>query len=135
MEVLKVFLSSCGAALVAGIFSIILANKNAKKAKKESDDEVVKRLDSLSDKLDAHIKEDSEAKTDEARGRIIRFGDEVRRGIPHTEEHWTDVLRDVDRYEKYCENHPSYENNRATRTIKHLKDVYDEHLRKNDFLK
>ena len=135
MKILEIFLSSCGAAIVAGIFSLILANKKAKQAKEESDSVVLKRLDSLSDKLDAHIKEDCEAKSDEARLRVLRFGDEVRRNVQHTEEHWADILRDIDRYEDYCDKHPEYENNRATRTIQYLKGVFDEHLKKNDFLK
>ena len=114
MEILKTFISACGAAIVAGIFSLILANKNAKKA---------------------HIQEDAAAKADESRSRILRFGDEVRRGVLHTEEHWIDILLDVDRYEDYCETHPTYENNRATASIKYLKGVFDGRLEKNDFLK
>jgi hypothetical protein len=146
MEVLKLFLSSCGAAIIAGLFSLVLASKSAKRAKEEAeamakkekekeDNAILKKLDMLSSKLDEHIKEDNEAKTDEARLRVLRFGDEVRRGIQHTEEHWVDILRDIDRYEDYCEKHPEYENNRVTRTIEFLKGVFDVRLKKNDFLK
>ena len=128
MEILKTFISACGAAIVAGIFSLILANKNAKKARKDEDNQVMM-------KLEAHIQEDAAAKADESRSRILRFGDEVRRGVLHTEEHWIDILLDVDRYEDYCETHPTYENNRATASIKYLKGVFDGRLEKNDFLK
>ena len=134
-QAFQTFISACGAAIVSGIFSLILAKSQAKKEKKKETDRISEQIDSLSGKLDEHIAQDAESKADDARSRIIRFGDEVRRGIPHTEEHWVDILRDVDRYEDYCEAHPSYENNRATRTIAHIKEVYDEHLRKNDFLK
>ena len=135
MEILKILLSSVLPAIIAGLFSVILANKTAKKEKEREQNEILIRLDKLSNKLDEHIKEDLEAKTDEARLRILRFGDEVRRNISHTEEHWVDILRDIDRYEDYCDQHPEYENNRATRTVSYLKDVFDEHLKSNDFLK
>ncbi len=135
MEVIKVILSDVLPAVIAGVVSVILANKAAKREKEKEQNEVVEKLDALSCKLDSHIQEDCEAKADEGRLRVLRFGDEVRRGIQHTEEHWTDILRDIDRYEAYCDSHPNYENNRATRTIQYLKNIFDEHLENNDFLK
>lgn len=135
MEVVKVILSDVLPAVIAGVVSVILANKAAKREKEKEQNEVVEKLDELSCKLDSHIQEDCEAKADEGRLRVLRFGDEVRRGIQHTEEHWTDILRDIDRYENYCDTHPNYENNRATRTIQYLKNIFDEHLENNDFLK
>lgn len=135
MEVVKVILSDVLPAVIAGVVSVILANKAAKREKEKEQNEVVEKLDELSCKLDSHIQEDCEAKADEGRLRVLRFGDEVRRGIQHTEEHWADILRDIDRYENYCDTHPNYENNRATRTIQYLKNIFDEHLENNDFLK
>ena len=146
MEVLKLILTTCGAAIVSGLVSLGIASINAKKEKaaaeaaakerkEQEDNAILKKLDGLSNKLDEHIKEDNEAKTDEARLRVLRFGDEVRRGVLHTEEHWADILRDIDRYEDYCDKHPDYENNRATRTIQFLKNTFDARLKKNDFLK
>lgn len=135
MEILNTIITCCGAALVTGIFSVILANKGIKKERQAADNAVMERLDALDAKLEQHIQQDAAAKADEARSRILRFGDEVRRAILHTEEHWADVLHDIDRYEQYCDTHPDYENNRAKHTIKYLKDVYDGRLKKNDFLK
>lgn len=127
MEILKAIITACGGAAVAGIFSLILANRKNKS-------EIVKRLDALDGKLVKHIEDDAACRADEARSRILRFGDEVRQGVLHTSEHWADVLRDIDRYEKYCASHPQYENNRAANTIHHLNSVYASHLTKNDFL-
>lgn len=135
MELLKTIISCCGAALVTGIFSVILANKGIKKERQAADDAVMAKLDALGKQLDEHIRKDAAAKADESRSRILRFGDEVRREILHTEEHWIDILLDIDRYEDYCDTHPNYENNRATHTIQYLKNVYDGRLKKNDFLK
>lgn len=135
MEILKAFITSCGAAIIAGIFSLILARRNSKKEREEANNQVIAKLTSLDTKLEQHIQQDAAAKADDSRSRILRFGDEVRREILHTEEHWIDILLDIDRYEDYCDTHPNYENNRATHTIQYLKNVYDGHLKKNDFLK
>lgn len=128
MEIIKAIITACGGAAVAGIFSLILANR-------KNNNEIVKRLDALDGKLVKHIEDDAACRADEARSRILRFGDEVRQGVLHTAEHWADVLRVVDRYENYCSGHPMYENNRAANTIQHLNSVYAGHLKKNDFLK
>ncbi len=135
MEILNTIITCCGAALVTGIFSVILANKGIKKERQAADNAVMEKLDVLGAKLEQHIQQDAATKADEARSRILRFGDEVRREILHTEEHWIDILLDIDRYEDYCDAHPNYENNRATHTIQYLKNVYDGRLKKNDFLK
>ena len=44
MEILKTIITACGGAAVAGIFSLILANRKSKS-------EIVKRLDALDVKL------------------------------------------------------------------------------------
>lgn len=128
MEILNTIITACGGAAVAGIFSLILASK-------KNNSEITRRLDALDGKLSKHIEDDANRQADEARSRILRFGDEVRQGVLHTSEHWADILRDVDRYEKFCAEHPQYENNRAASTIHHLNSVYATHLAKNDFLK
>ena len=70
-------------------------------------------------------------KANQARTRILRFGDEARRGLPHTQEHWEDVLRDIDAYEKYCDSHKEYINSKAVSTIAFLRARYAEHLEQN----
>ena len=85
------------------------------------------------DKLDAHIKKDDENRADERRTNILRFNNELIRGLPHTKEEFVDILADIDVYERYCEKHPEYENNRAVHAIANIGRVYDERLRKHDF--
>ena len=57
------------------------------------------------DKLDAHIKKDDENRADERRTNILRFNNELIRGIPHTKEEFVDILADIDVYERYCKNY------------------------------
>lgn len=46
-----------------------------------------------------------------------------------------EVLADIDFYERYCETHKEYKNNRAIRAIANISRVYDERLIKHDFLR
>lgn len=135
MEIIKALIMACGGAAVTAVAALISEKKKWERARADADREIVKRLDGIETKLDNHIEDDANCRADEARNRILRFGDEVRQGVLHTAEHWADILRDVDRYEKFCDGHPNYENNRAANTIQYLNEVYAGHLKKNDFLK
>jgi hypothetical protein len=69
-----------------------------------------------------------------SRTHILRFGDEILHGVPHSKEHYEQILIDVDSYEEYCNNHPEYRNNVAVATIKHIKKMYQKHLEEDSFL-
>lgn len=68
------------------------------------------------------------------RTHILRFGDEIRLGVDHSEEHFDQVLYDISKYEKYCKSHPAYVNNKAEATIHLIKQTYEDCLSKNKFL-
>lgn len=69
-----------------------------------------------------------------ARVRILRFGDEVSRGMKHSEENFEQVLSDIDAYEHYCQIHPEFRNNQTVTTTKLIKENYKERLEKRDFI-
>ena len=97
--------------------------------------EVIADVQSTKRILEAHIAIDNERAADGNRQRILRFNDEVMRQIPHTEEHYIEVLKDIDDYEAYCRDHTEYKNSRAVFAIENIKRVYARRLEKNDFLK
>lgn len=68
------------------------------------------------------------------RVRILRFGDEVRRGIRHSEESFDQVLSDIDDYERYCKAHKDFKNNKTVATTKKILTVYSQRMDTNDFL-
>ncbi len=70
----------------------------------------------------------------DCRARILRFGDEVLHGYEHSKDHFDQILRDVDGYERYCAAHPEFENNVTELTSRRIKDVYMKRLDENDFL-
>lgn len=78
--------------------------------------------------------ENREIHAKDCRVRILRFADEIYIGTNHSHEHYKQVLGDITHYEKYCAEHPSFENQIAVSAIRHIKETYDTHIRKHDFL-
>lgn len=85
-------------------------------------------------RLDAHIQMDDERNADLHRVRILQFNTELLRNIRHTKEDFTEILYNIDCYEKYCSEHPEYQNKRAVHAIKNIDRVYDECMKNHDFL-
>ena len=52
----------------------------------------------------------NESEATDARYRILRFDDEIRHHVKHTEEHFNQIMDDIDEYERYCSAHPNYKN-------------------------
>lgn len=84
--------------------------------------------------LEKHIQIDDERNADGHRAKILAFNTELLRGIDHTREDFIEVLAEIDRYESYCRTHPDYKNNRARHAVANIGRVYDERLKKHDFL-
>lgn len=68
------------------------------------------------------------------RVRILRFGDELRRGIRHSQESYDQVLSDIDHYETYCGAHKDFKNNKTVVTASNIKFAYSQRLHDNNFL-
>ena len=138
MEFLKTILLACGSAFVTGLFTIMLSNLTYKREQKRKqelrDEQILNKLDEIENKLNRHIADDERNRVEEGRTRFLRFCDECRRGVLHTEEHWNDIIKDIDVYKEYCMRHVDYQNERAVRTIDYLIEKYDEHIKNNTFL-
>ena len=96
--------------------------------------DVFNRLSEIESKLDEHIKTDDRRTADNCRAQILHFNNELLRPIYHTKEEFVEVLTKIDDYERYCEEHPEYPNNRAVLAIENIREVYKERLKKRDFL-
>lgn len=86
------------------------------------------------DKLDEHILLADKREADSYRASILHFNVELIQRVPHTREDFIEILADIDHYERYCETHKDYENNRAVCAIANIKRVYAERMVKHDFL-
>ena len=96
--------------------------------------DVLRELDTVTQKLDTHIRVDDERNADSYRTRILQFNNELLREILHTREDFIEILAVIDDYESYCRDHKEYKNNRAVCAIENIKRVYMERLQKHDFL-
>lgn len=97
--------------------------------------DVLRELDTVKKDLANHVKANEVRNADEHRARILRFNNELLRDISHTKEEFSDVLADIDFYERYCRDHKDYKNNRAVHAIANISRSYDERLRRHDFLR
>ena len=96
--------------------------------------EVLQKVKELNDSFEKHISLEEEEKIRDARARILRFNDEVLLNRKHSKEHFEEILQDIDMYEKYCNDHPNYKNNKAVFAIDTIKEVYKKCLKDKDFL-
>ena len=96
--------------------------------------EVIAKVDDLSKELADHKAKSAEREATQCRSRILRFGDEILHSVPHSKEHYEQILIDIDSYEEYCDDHQDYKNNVAVATIKHIKKMYQKHLEEDSFL-
>ena len=68
------------------------------------------------------------------RVRILRYADELMEGRKHSKESYDQTLVDIDDYERFCDRHPDFENNRTTLAAQRIKDIYKRRMEKQDFL-
>lgn len=90
----------------------------------ETRDAAKRDMERVQATLDAHIREDEDAKARTQRYRILRFYDEMCENRDHSESHFEDILDDIDDYEKYCAAHPTFRNNRGKVAMEYIKQMY-----------
>ena len=96
--------------------------------------EVLDKVNTLANDVRELKDEDAEQWASLSRSHILRFGDELLHGVPHSKEHFDQILLDISKYEEYCDEHPNYKNNIANATIKQIKNTYQKCLEDNNFL-
>ena len=93
-----------------------------------------KDVDGINHKIEAVYDHIDHAQAINSRVRILRASDEIRHGMQHSKEFYDQLSDDITVYENYCENHKDFRNNRAVQAIENINTVYQEKLKKNDFL-
>mgnify|MGYP003421105706 FL=1 len=104
--------------------------------KKDKQDQIISEINEMKSELNKHIEDDEKHRADMSRARILRFSDELRRGISHSEESFNNILEDIDNYISYCTQHESvYINSKANAAIRNIKTTHDKCIRgEMDFL-
>ena len=96
--------------------------------------EVIAKVDKLETEVTAMRKVNGEQEAINCRYRILRFGDEVKHGTRHSQEHFEQILADIDAYEIFCKDHKDFKNNKTRVTTERILDVYRECVETDDFL-
>lgn len=89
------------------------------KGMRKSIDDIDKRMDKQEKRLELSDVED-------ARRRILRFADEEKHGITHSEEHFGLINDDISLYKNYCRDHPDFVNMKADSAMETIKTKYKE---------
>lgn len=76
--------------------------------------------------------EDLNAKVDRnqailARTHILRFADDLRNGVHHSEEYFRQQMLDCDTYDAYCRENPDFSNGLTVIASKYIKDEFVKH--------
>ena len=91
-------------------------------------------VDELTDKYEKIEKENEKREAISCRVRILRFSDELRRGVEHSQESFEQTFDDIDYYEKYTKAHPLFINNKTVLATERIKAAYQNCMDKNNFL-
>ena len=67
-----------------------------------------------------------------ARTHILRFSDELRNGIEHSDEYFKQQILDIDTYNRYCETHPEFENGLTVMASEYIREEYKRQYLSND---
>lgn len=92
------------------------------------------KLDDITAKVDRLEAQAEEEKALQSRTHILRFSDECYNGQHHSKEYFDNVLEDIDRYEKYCETHPKFKNNKTVISTQMIRETYARMLEEHAFL-
>lgn len=101
--------------------------------KKKSNEDIMHEVEKVSTKVDVLADKVDENQAILARTHILRFSDELKNDIEHSEEYFRQQLDDCDTYEKYCEAHPEFKNSYTEIANAHIKETYERLLKEHKF--
>lgn len=96
--------------------------------------EVMNEVKSLRSDFDGFKADTEQDKADNCRNRILRFDDELRQHIDHSEEYFNQIIADIDWYKDYCDKHRNYPNSKAEDAMTHIMEIYHECKANNKFI-
>ena len=97
--------------------------------KKKSNEDIVIEIEKVSTKVDDLADTVDKNQAVLARTHILRFSDELKNGVEHSEEYFRQQLDDCDVYEKFCETHPEFKNSYTEIANRHIKETYERLLK------
>lgn len=97
--------------------------------------QIMSELRGMRDEIKALRDDVEKDKAVDARRRILQFSDSlIHDERRHSKEFFDQVMDDITDYEKYCDAHKDFKNNKADASIAHIKKTYSERLEDKEFL-
>ena len=122
-------------ALVTGALTLIGTIVTTISTSITSKKKISDKIDAVELKLSRHIEEDECRDAKQTRIRILRFYDEICDGKKHSENHYEDILEDIDYYEQFCKAHKNFHNTKGKIAMEGIKSTYAKLKKENRFLK
>ena len=123
-----------GAAVIQLISTLVAAWQKRKYEKEDRHDAVQDQLAGVKAALTRLEEAISQRDAISARTHILRFDDELRGKVRHSQEYFRQILEDIDTYNEYCESHEGFRNGYTTAAVKHIREIYDRCLTENSFI-
>lgn len=108
----------------SAIWSFVQFMIDRKDKKKITKDDLKTEIKNVADKIDAVEQKVDKNAAVLARTHILRFSDELRNGIEHSDEYFRQQLLDCDTYERFCETNPDFRNGYTEIASDHIKTTY-----------
>ena len=108
----------------SAIWSFVQFMIDRKDKKKTTNDDLKTEIKNVADKIDAVEQKVDKNAAVLARTHILRFSDELRNGIEHSDEYFRQQLLDCDTYERFCETNPDFRNGYTEIASDHIKKTY-----------
>lgn len=102
--------------------------------RKSSNKDLMEAIKALSDKVDGLDYKVDQNEAISSRARLLRFNKELIKKEQHTQEEFDQCLEDCDKYERFCEAHPGFKNNKAALSIANIERCYKVCQEEGDFL-
>lgn len=94
---------------------------------------ISKKVDALEKKIGVLDQKVEENDIVTARVRILRFASEIQDYMFHNKDSWDQTMIDIEKYEQYVMEHPTFKNGITEPTIEYIKEQYKERLEKRDW--
>ena len=121
-DIIKLIFAIVGSNAVFGFLQFIIQFIVTRNDMKKS---FVKKLDDLDTKVDRNS-------AILARTHILRFADDLRNGIHHSEEYFRQQMLDCDTYDSYCRAHPDFSNGLTIVASKYIREEFEKMYMKGD---
>ena len=129
--IITMLTSIAGSSAIFAFLQFLIERRDRRNSEYKEIRNDIKGINNRVDNLTAQIK-----RTDavNARTRILRSSDELRRNVKHSSEFYDQLNEDITLYERYCRENRDFVNNKAANAIDYINEAYRKALRQNDFL-